>query len=178
MRRIKETSDIQKKDDAPTPHQISFSPPDESQWQADLEAQRLRKEMENYLDKSDEKKVKIEELELLMGQEDAKVCLKYILAHARRRGSRIFEIFSTKQKIDHSVASRNRLLEYQGKRVSQQERSQSDWQDVNWEGPMAEAPPCPGRRMRTLLPQQSSSSTKKAGGVLEKEPLWRGWSST
>ena len=53
--------------------------------------------MENYLDKGDDMKVKIEALELLMGQEDSEVCLWKILAHARRRGSRIFDIFSTKE---------------------------------------------------------------------------------
>ena len=46
--------------------------------------------MENYLDKSDGMKVEIEALELLMnpnGQEEAEVCLRYILAHARRRAT-------------------------------------------------------------------------------------------
>ena len=38
----------------------------------------------------------------------------------------IFEIPNTKEKSDHSVASKNRRLEYQGQRVAQQERSQSD----------------------------------------------------
>ena len=52
----------------PRPQQISFSPTDERQWQADLEAQRSNRStrerrvvaaMENYLDKSDDMKVKI-----------------------------------------------------------------------------------------------------------------------
>ena len=67
---------------------------------------------------------------------------------------------------DNSVASRNRWLEYQGKRVAQQKRWLSDLQDVNHEGTMAKAPPCPERRMRMLLPQQSSSSTR------EEESQW------
>ena len=37
-----------------------------------------------------------------------------------------------KRKIDRSVASRNRWLEYQGKTVAQQERSQSVLKDVNY----------------------------------------------
>ena len=57
-------------------------------------------------------------------------------------------------------------MEYQEKRVAQQERSQSDWEDVNYEGTMAKAPPCPERRMRMPLPQQSSSST------MEEESPW------
>ena len=68
--------------------------------------------MEDYLKRCDDMKVEIEALELLMDPEDAEVCLRNILTHARRRGSRIFEIFSTKEKLDHSVASRNRWLEY------------------------------------------------------------------
>ena len=88
-------------------------------------------------------KLEIEELELLMDPEDSEVNLRYLLTHARKRSSRIFEIISTKEKIDHLVASRNRWLEYQGKRVTQQERSQSDLKDMNYEGTMAKAPPCP-----------------------------------
>ena len=40
-------------------------------------------------------KLEIEELELLMDPEDSEVNQRYVLTHARRRGSRIFEIFST-----------------------------------------------------------------------------------
>ena len=58
-------------------------------------------------------KVEIEASELLMDLEDSELCLRFFLRHARRRGSRIFEIFSTKEKIDHQVASRNRWLEFQ-----------------------------------------------------------------
>ena len=70
--------------------------------------------MEKYLDESDDMKVEIEALELLMDPEDSEVCLRYILTHGRRRDSRISDIFSTKEKNDHLVASRNRWLEYQG----------------------------------------------------------------
>ena len=67
------------------------------------------------MDESDDMKVGIEALELLMDPEDSEVCLRKILTH--------------KEKIDHSV------LEYQGKRVAQQERWLSDLQDVNYELP-------------------------------------------
>ena len=60
--------------------------------------------------KRDDMKVDIKALELLMDPGDSEVCLRYILAHAKRRGSRIFEIFSTKEKTDNLVASRNRWL--------------------------------------------------------------------
>ena len=80
----------------PTPQHISHSSTNESQWQADLEAQqsiwstRERKVMagmENYLDEGADMKVEIEALELLIGPEDSEVCLRYILTHARRRGA-------------------------------------------------------------------------------------------
>ena len=54
--------------------------------------------MENYLNKSDCLNLDIEELDLLMGPEDAEVNLRYILTHASRRSSRIFEIFSTRKR--------------------------------------------------------------------------------
>ena len=66
--------------------------------QADLEEQRSiwssqeRKviaAMDNYLEKCHE----------------AEVCLRYILTHPKRTGSRIFEIFGTIEKNDHLVAS-------------------------------------------------------------------------
>ena len=71
---------------------------------------------------------------MLMDPEDSEVSLRYILAHAKRRGSRIFELFSTEEETDHLVASRNRWLENEGKRVALQERWQSEWQGVNCEG--------------------------------------------
>ena len=101
-----------------------------------------------------------------MDPEDSEDNLRCILTRARRRGSRIFEVFSTKENIDHLVANRNRSLEYQGKRVTQQEVSQRDLKDMNYEGTIVKALPCPERRMRTPLPQQSSSSTR------EEESQW------
>ena len=78
------------------------------------------------MEKNDDVKEEIEALELLMGQEEAEVCVRCILTHAELRGSKIFVSFSTNEKTDHSVANRNRWLEHQGKRVALQERWQSD----------------------------------------------------
>ena len=159
---------------SPTPQQISLSSTDESQWQADLEAhrsiwstreRRVSAEMENYLDESDDMKVEIEALELLMDPEDSEVCLGYILMHARRRGSRIFEIFSTKRKLTTEWQAETAGWSTK-ERVAQQERWLSDLQDVDHEGTMAKAFPCPERRMWTPLPQQSSSSAR------EEESQW------
>ena len=43
-------------------------------------------------------------------------------------------------------------------------------EDMNFEGTLVKAPPCPERRMRTPLPKQSS--------FWKKERLLRGWNST
>ena len=52
--------------------------------------------MEQNLDQSDNLKVEVEELELLLGPEDSEVDLRYILMFARRKnGRRIFQIFSS-----------------------------------------------------------------------------------
>ena len=105
----------------PTPQQGSHPLVEKMQWQAEMEAQgsiwsalerTVIANMENYLDKSDDMKLEVGELELRMGPGDSEVDLMYILTNARRS--------------DHFVASRNRWLEYQGQRVAQQERSQGD----------------------------------------------------
>ena len=54
---------------------------------------RVMAAMKNYLEKNVDIKVEVEALKLLMDPEESDVCLMCILAHARRRGSRIFEIF-------------------------------------------------------------------------------------
>ena len=63
------------------------------------------------------KEVEIAALELLSEPEEAEVCLRYILKHAKRRGSSIFD---TKEKNDHPLASSRRWLEHQGERVALQ----------------------------------------------------------
>ena len=78
--------------------------------------------MEDYLEKCINMKVEIAALEHLIAPEEAKVCLRYILKHANRKGSGIFEIFHTTEKQDHFVASRRRCFEYQGERVALQEK--------------------------------------------------------
>ena len=64
--------------------------------------------MEQYLKASDRSKLEIEELELLLGPEDSEVNLRCILMNASRRGGRIFEIFNTKERSEHLVASKVR----------------------------------------------------------------------
>ena len=95
--------------------------------------------MENHLDKSDDMKLEVGELE---------VDLMWILTHARRRSSRIFAIFNTKEKSDHSVAGRNRWLE---PRTEGRSASQSDlcWTEA-----------CEGIAKRLLEYMEDSEITK------------------
>ena len=106
----------------PTPRQSSSMPIEEMQWQTEMEAQgscwgardrTVFAGMENYLNKNDCFKLDIEELELLLGPEDPDVNLRYILTHASRMGSNIFEVFSMKEKGGHLVASKVRWDECQ-----------------------------------------------------------------
>ena len=54
--------------------------------------------MEQYLNESDNMKVEIEELELLLGPEDSEVDLRSILMNAKRKKDRrIFEISSARR---------------------------------------------------------------------------------
>ena len=62
--------------------------------------------MERYLNESDNMKVKIAELELLLGPEDSEVDLRNILMKARRnKGLRIFQIFSSQGPSDFLVVN-------------------------------------------------------------------------
>ena len=96
----------------------SFSSVSERQWQAYLDEQhdcwcfserRVIAAMEDNLEKCINMKVETATLELLMEPEGAEVCLRYILKHAKRRGSGIFrDLRHQREKEDHFVASRRR----------------------------------------------------------------------
>ena len=155
-----------------TLHQNSFFSVRERQWQPDLDEQRdgwshlerrVIAAMKDCPKKCINVKVEIAALELLREPGEAEVCLRYILKHAKRRGSGIFVIFDTQEKMDHFVASRTRWLEYQGERVALQESGQHDWQGDKYEGIVAKAP-CLERSLKTPLPQQSSSSSREEEG--------------
>ena len=82
----------------PTPQQSSSMPIEEMQWQTELEVQgsswsarerTVSARMADNLSKKDNLKVDTE------GPEDSEVNLMCILTQACRRGSNIFEIFST-----------------------------------------------------------------------------------
>ena len=99
-----------------------------------------------------------------MEPEEVEFCLGCILECATRRGSNIFQLVDTKEKKDHFVASRRRWLEHQGERAALQESWQNEWHDIKCQGILAKAPPCPERTLKSLLPQQSSSSSRDETG--------------
>ena len=82
-------------------------------------------------------------LERLIEPEEEKVCLRYILKYATRRGSKNFQLFDKIEKKDHFVASRLRWLEHQGERVSLQESWQNEWHDIKYQEVMAKGPSVP-----------------------------------
>ena len=82
--------------------------------------------------------------------------------NASRRSSRIFEIFSTKEKREHLVASKMRWDERQSQRMAQaqEERSQRSVQDDNDKGDLCWTEACEGiaRRMFKYLEESRKSA--------------------
>ena len=105
--------------------------------------------------------VDIEVVERLLRPENLEVSLKYVLKHATREGSNIFQLFDTSEKPNHFLASRRRWLESHGRDGAQQ---QNEWHDIEHQGARAKAPPCSERTRQTPLPQQSSSSAGEEEG--------------
>ena len=50
-----------------------------------------------------------------------------------------------------------------GESGARQESGQNEWQDIEAQAAMGNAPPCPDRTLKTPLPQQSSSSAREEG---------------
>ena len=77
--------------------------------------------------------VEVEELEVLLGPEDSEVDLRQTLRYARRKkGGRIFEIFSSQGPSEVLVASRARWDERQRALVTEEEESRRKAQDVDY----------------------------------------------
>ena len=129
--------------------------------------------LENYLNKEDCLKFDIEELELLTGPEDSEVNLRYLLMKASRRSGRIFEIFSTKEKSEHSVANKVRWDERQRERgaQTQEERSQRSVQDDNDRGDVCWTEACEGIARRMLKFLEDSEIAKVSIRELEEQVL-------
>ena len=117
------------------------------QWQAGLEEQRVAWSssernvtgaVEDYLERCADMRVDIE-----AEQEDEEVCPRYILKFSTRGGSNIFQLFDTREKKDHFVASRRRWLERQGEKVALQESWQNEWHDMKYHEIRAKSPSVP-----------------------------------
>ena len=102
----------------PTQQQSPCSSIEATQWQTEMEDQgsvwnapdsTVIAKMEQYPNDNDRMKLEIEELERLLGPEDSEVNLRHVLRNTSRRDGRIFEIFSSKEKSEHLVASNVRL---------------------------------------------------------------------
>ena len=115
----------------------------------------------NYLENCAQVIVDIEVVESLLRPENQEVSLRYVLKHSTRRGSNIFQLFDTSEKPNRFVVSRRRWLESQERDGARQESGQNKWHDVEYQGDMAKAPPCPDRTLQTPLPQQSSSLARE-----------------
>ena len=72
------------------------------------------------------------------------------MKHASRRGSRILEIFSTKEKSEHKVASKVRWEERQRQRVVQEESARRSVQDGNDNGKLCWTEACEGIAMKIV----------------------------
>ena len=123
----------------PTPQQSSYSSIEGMQRQTEMEDQgcgwtahdrTVIAKMEKYLNESDCLKLEIDQLELLLGPQDSEDNLSHILRNARRRGG-IFEIFNSKEKSEHLVASEVRFDERQMLEAVQEERARRDVQEVD-----------------------------------------------
>ena len=60
---------------------------------------------------------------------------------------------------------------------ARQDGGQNEWHDVEYQGAVAKAPPCPDRTQQTPLPQQSSPSAREEEGrwVLNSEKIKVGY---
>ena len=75
----------------------------------------------------------------------------------------MFQLFDTSEKLHHIEANRKNVGE-SGKNGAQQESWQDEWHDIEYQGAIAKAPPCPERTLKTPLPLQSSPSSREEEG--------------
>ena len=122
--------------------------------------------VEDYLESCAQVIVDIDVVERLLRPENLEVSLRYVLKHAARKGSNLFQLFDTSEKPNHFAASRRRWLESQGRDGARQENGQNEFYDLGYQGARAKAPPCSNSTLQTPLNQQSSSSAR------EEEDQW------
>ena len=89
-------------------------------------------------------RVEIKTLERLMQPGEAEVCLRYILKHATRRGSNMFQLFDTKEKKGPFRGKQKALVEAPKERgVGLARKLAKCVARPKCQGRMANAPPCP-----------------------------------
>ena len=89
--------------------------------------------VEDYLESCAQVIVDIEVVESLLRPENLEVSLRYVLKHATRRGSNIFQLFDASEKPNHFVASRRRWLGNQGRNGARQEDVQNEWHHIEYQ---------------------------------------------
>ena len=94
----------------------------------------------------------------------------HILRNARR-GGRIFEIFNTKKKSEHLVASKVRWDERQKLKMAQEERARQDVQEVDDELDHHWAAACEGTARKMLKYLEDSQVMKVSARELKEQVL-------
>ena len=98
---------------------------------------RVMDAVEDYLEGCAQVVVDVEVVERLLRLENLEDSMRYVLRHATRRGSNIFQLFDTSEKPNHFVASRRRWLESQGRDGARQENVQKEWYNLEYQGASA-----------------------------------------
>ena len=101
-----------------------------------------------------------------MSAEDSEVNLRYILMHASRRSSKIFEFRSTKERREHLVESKVRL---------EQRQRQRQREEMSYERAPVQAPSKTRRRMMPPAPHSKVRIRllKKGSGKDGNRKTWR-----
>ena len=138
---------------------------------------RVMDAVDDYLENCAQVKVEISRWwKVWLRPENLEVSLRYVLKHATRRDSNIFQLFDTSEKPNHFVASRRRWLESQGKMVHGKRVGKTSGMILSikeqWQKPRR----TPNSTLQTPLPQQSSSSARDEEGrwVLMEDRRRRG----
>ena len=127
--------------------------------------------VEDYLESCAQVIVDIEVVERLQRPENLEVSLRYVLKHATRRGSNIFQLFETSERPNHFVAIRRRWLESQEETVHGKRTGKTSGMTLSIKEPgqkLRRAPIAPYRRpclskARRHLEKKTTGSCWKIG---------------
>ena len=100
-----------------------------------------------------------------MGPEESEVKLRFV-----RRGGRIFEIFSTKEKSEHSVANKVRWHERQRHKWRRKKEEEGTWENAEDEGDLCWTEVCHGIA-KTMLQYLDSEVTEVSTRELNEQFL-------